>query len=95
MSAHPVTWLTVVLNAGAVFRISILITQDVLLDRPRNWLTSNYHGTLVTLATCMWCISFWVAVIAALLTFFFWPVWIWVALVLTLSAVTGALSEHV
>jgi len=88
------TWMMLVLNAGAVFRLSRLVTQDEVLARPRTWFTTSFTGWLVTLASCMWCVSFWFAVLAAVLTWFLWPAWIWVALVLTLSAVTGALSEH-
>lgn len=84
-----------ILNAGAVFRLSILVTQDVILDRPRNWFTSRYQGALVTLIQCVWCISFWLAIAAVLLTRVWWQGWQYAAAVLTLSAVAGFLGERV
>lgn len=95
MGLQQITWLMLVLNIGAVFRLSILVTQDKILDRPRTWFVANYHGMLVTLIQCPWCISVWFGIAAALLTWFFWMWWAWVALVLTLSAATGFLAERV
>jgi hypothetical protein len=55
----------------ACFRITRLIVQDTIADRPRNWVIqrSTWLGELVS---CPWCASFYVALGAAAL-FLLWP----------------------
>jgi hypothetical protein len=96
---HPATageWaIILLLNVFAVYRLSRVVARDSLLDRPRNHIVTTYHGSLVTLATCMWCLSFWFGIGAVAFTAWDWsrPWWLLIASVLTLSAVTGLLSE--
>jgi hypothetical protein len=84
-----------VLNVGAVYRLSRVVARDSILEKPRHYITGHYRGALVTLLTCMWCLSFWFACVATVLTA--WdttrPWWLLAATVLTLSAFTGLLSE--
>jgi hypothetical protein len=84
-----------VLNAGAVYRLSRLVARDAIFERPRNHIEKTYHGMLVTLMTCMWCLSFWFGLIAVGLTL--WdvtrPWWMIAAVVLTLSTIAGLLGE--
>lgn len=91
---HQITFLMIVLNVGAVFRLSLLTTTDKIFERPRTWFNTRYTGMLVTLVNCNWCISIWFGALAAIATWFWWPVWMWGAFVLTLSAATGLLSEY-
>jgi hypothetical protein len=96
---HPATageWgLVLFLNIGAVYRLSRLVARDHLLDKPRNYIESNFHGSLVVLVTCMWCLSFWFGLVAVFFTA--WdptrPWWLALSAVLTMSAVAGLLGE--
>jgi len=92
----PMFWAVMLLNVGAVYRLSRVIARDSILDRPRNAMVENFHGPLVNLIQCMWCLSFWYALVAVFFTA--WDtthdLWLIVAAVLTLSTVTGQLSER-
>lgn len=66
--------LSLVLMTLAVARVTRLITTDVLLDAPRNWLTRrilapNPEGSVRTavayLIICSWCVSIYVGAAGA------------------------------
>ncbi len=84
------------LNVGAAYRIARVIARDAILDRPRNAFTSKYHGALVNLVQCMWCLGFWLAIIGVFLTA--WDtthdLWLIVASMLTVSTLVGIVGEH-
>lgn len=86
----------VVLNVGAVYRIARVIARDTILDRPRNAIQNKYHGSLVNLMVCMWCLGFWLSIIAVFLTA--WrtshDLWLIAASMLTISAIVGIVGEH-
>lgn len=91
---HRPTWFALVLIVLAVYRLSRLVTRDIILNRPRNWLVDNFEGWVVTLMLCPWCISVWIAPPVIVLTIYCWPWWSWVMVGLAASAVAGQLSEH-
>lgn len=98
MITHRITWLMVVLNALAVFRCAILITRDGIFSPLRRFVAS-FKGSVLgdwgdELINCPWCLSIWFAAGAVALTYFYWPVWGWVALFFAASGVAGFLSEH-
>lgn len=87
------TWLMLVLNVGAVYRLTVLVTADKITERLREHVNTHWEGALVILINCGWCISIWLAGLAVLLTWLWWPVWIWICVLLVCSAVSGILSE--
>lgn len=59
--------------AAAVARLAVLITEDKIAERPRNalirrWSRAGDESYRVYLLLCQWCISVWIAAVAA-------PVW--------------------
>lgn len=84
-----------VVDAIATYRLTRLVQEDSLLDRPREWVLDRWgHRKAAELVTCPWCAGVWVAagVVAARVLFpRAWPV---CARVLAASAVTGLLSER-
>jgi hypothetical protein len=91
-----VSWLQVVLTAGAVYRLAILFTQDQITDWWRRWLHRTFtdDSAFVYLWDCPWCISIWIGAGAVALTYYQWFWWQWVCLMLVCSAVAGFLSER-
>jgi hypothetical protein len=94
---NPLTLFMILLvNSLAAYRLSRIIARDTVLDRPRNAITNRYHGSLVDLMLCIWCLSFWFAIAAVLLTV--WSTtreaWLVIASILSISAVAGQLSER-
>jgi hypothetical protein len=85
-----------VLNIGAAFRLSRLLARDTILDRPRTAAQAKYHGMLIDLWLCMWCLGFWFALIGVFLTA--WQtthdLWLIIATVLTVSTAVGYMSER-
>jgi hypothetical protein len=83
------------LNTGAVYRLSRLVSRDTLLGPTRDKVQDRFEGMLVNLMLCMWCLSFWFAIVATFFTA--WDTthdtWLIIAAVLTMSAVVGMLGE--
>jgi hypothetical protein len=84
------------LNVGAVYRICRIVARDSITDRPRAWLSTRFHGMLVNLLLCMWCLSFWLGIAAVLLTS--WnttrETWLVIAAMLSISTAVGVISER-
>lgn len=90
-------WLWTLLNIGAVYRVTRLIVHDAFppVARVRDAVLVRYDGRWPAyLITCEWCSSQWVAFIAVAGTAVLPEVWAPLAAALTLSAVTGWISEH-
>lgn len=85
-----------VLNVGAVYRIARVIARDSILDGPRSRIQNKYHGMLVNLMQCMWCLGFWFSIVAVFLTA--WTtthdLWLIAASMLTVSTVVGMIGDH-
>lgn len=58
--------LTLVLAATGLARITRLIIDDTILDRPRLWWTLRLPPFWVYLLGCPWCLSVWLAAPTAL-----------------------------
>lgn len=86
-------WLLV--NAFAVYRLAHLVARDTITEKFRARVGQKYHGSLVTLINCQWCLSFWFSLIAIILMYFdeTRPWWLLVCVLLSLSAVAGMLAE--
>lgn len=50
----------------ATARATRLIVDDTIGDRPRLWLIRNAPKIIVSLFTCPWCISGWIALAATI-----------------------------
>jgi hypothetical protein len=89
-------WIAAVVYALAVARISRLITDDKILEAPRNAVLARTadESLAAYLITCRWCVSFWVAAPAAAV-WYFWPLQPWFlvpTMALAFSHVTGLLT---
>lgn len=88
--------LTAILTIGAVYRVTRLAIDDVF--PPAKWLREKIRlakwvpGWAWDLYTCYWCLSFYVACVCVGVAYV-WSEWVWVALVLSASAVTGLLKR--
>jgi hypothetical protein len=89
-----ITLLNFVVLALGAFRLTHIVTTDVIADGFRQWVWSKYDTStkIGYLITCNWCTGFWVSLLfvagaSALpqLTFV-------VSLVLAISALVGLLS---
>jgi hypothetical protein len=81
------TWLVALVLVLASFRITRLVTADVLLDSPRTWLAVHLPAYGAKLITCAYCAGFWIS--AAVVAAWWWGGrWGWVVLVV--FAVAGA-----
>jgi hypothetical protein len=89
-------WFEFVILALATYRITRLVTRDVITEGFRNWFWTKFppeSKKLGYLLTCEWCLSIWVAsllVASAMIT----SVTIAVAGVFALSAVAGLLTAY-
>lgn len=81
------TWLVALVLVLASFRITRLITADVLLDRPRTWLAIHLPAYPAKLITCAYCAGFWISALVVVAWYFGGkPGWV----VLVVFAVAGA-----
>lgn len=86
---HSGWWLTC--DALAVFRLTILVTQDAIFAPIRDRLKGSLHE----LITCAWCSSIWIAAAVTVLTKFAPGVWQYPMFGLALSAAAGFARELV
>jgi hypothetical protein len=90
---HFPTFLLLVLIALTVHRFARLVTRDTILDGPRNWITRRYHGSLIELLSCMWCVSVWIAAVVIVLTLYGPAWWPWVMVGAAASSTAGLLGD--
>lgn len=82
-----------IVAALAAYRITRLLIDDEVIERPRNWVLDRFPLWLDNLFTCYWCIGFWVSV---LVLAFAWnvPASSWVLAPFAISAVVGLIAER-
>ena len=88
--------LTIILSIVAIYRITAIIIDDRVFDRPREFIESRVKGTWIDvpyLITCYWCLSFWVGLLCLPLMIFLPYIWVPLAFVLTASAASGILGS--
>ena len=88
----PGLWLVV--DALAVFSLTILVTRDVITEKPRQWIKRRLGLHAFDFITCPWCTSVWIAAAVVALTVFVPSEWKYVAYLLTCTAVAGFLAER-
>lgn len=90
-------FLVYVVYALAVARVTRLIAEDKIFERPRVWALAKLPEDSMTgyLITCRWCVSVWIAIPAAVVAVL-WGAKPWFlipALALAYSQVTGLLTR--
>jgi hypothetical protein len=86
-------WWWLVVDAMATFRLTRLVTRDLITAKLR-LVVSRVGDTTSDFITCDWCVSVWIAGVVAFATWA-WPTgWAWIAAVLTFSAVAGILADR-
>lgn len=92
MIRHVPVWL-LVLDALATFRLAILVTKDMVFEKPRQFV-GRFGDKPAYFIQCPWCTSMYLGagVIALSRWWGFWP---YIAAVLAFSAVAGFLAEYV
>jgi hypothetical protein len=87
--------LSFIILALAAFRLTYLITTDVILDsfRDKIWTKFPPSTKLGYLITCNWCSGFWVSIFVVILYICLPQVTLVVSLVLAISALVGVLSS--
>lgn len=83
-----------ILALGA-YRITRLIIEDEVLDRPRDALFKRLEPgkPIYTLLTCYWCLGFWVSVLVVGLYWAVPGVAPWILAPFALSAVIGLIDQ--
>lgn len=91
-----ISLLDFVVLAFAVFRLSRLLTTDVIFERLREWVWRRKppHTMVGYLFTCNWCMSIWVSSLVVVCYTIVPIVTVLVALVFALSAVAGLISSR-
>ena len=88
--------MTLLIVSLAVYRITRLVTEDAIFDRPRTWLEGRAEW-LDTLVTCPWCASFWIGLAATIALYatgaVSLPVVAWIGLPFAFSGIAGLLSS--
>lgn len=89
--------LNVILMVMSTARITRLVTTDRLTEAPRDWVLDRVDplGLITYMLGCPWCISIWVGMTLAPITYWFGSEpWVAIpALLLTASYVTGYLAR--
>ena len=92
MTLDILTYLVLVL---AAYRLTRLITTDLVLEKFREWVWTKkpQHSGVGYLITCNWCTGFWVS-LAVILCYLILPSATFVvSLVLSTSALVGIISS--
>jgi Protein of unknown function (DUF1360) len=104
MLPHSLWWL--VCDAGATFRLTLLVTRDKITEPFREWLSRPWAGMtpkqdyagfrwwLFTLVTCSWCMSVWWAAVVVAMTRLEPTVWQYPALGLAIAGAAGVVAER-
>lgn len=89
-----ITLLNFVVLALAAFRLTHIITTDVIADSFRQWVWSKYDPSTKVgyLITCNWCTGFWVSAVLVVGASVLPQLTFVVSLVLAISALVGLLS---
>lgn len=89
--------LTVLLTVLAVARLTRLVTEDKILEKPRDWVLDRVDplGMLTYLLGCPWCVSVYLGAAAAPVAYYWGesPYVVIPALALTASYVSGFLAN--
>jgi hypothetical protein len=85
---------TYVITALAAFRLTRLLTTDVILEGLREKIWNKYPPSTKFgyLFTCNWCMSIWMAALLVVLTLLLPTVAYVVSLILSISALVGLVA---
>lgn len=85
----PFEWAVIAL---AAFRITSLIVDDTILDRPRDWVLARVGPKFKEGLTCSWCVGWWTAA-AIVMAVWTWPWLLPFYAFLAVAAVIGLLAS--
>lgn len=91
------TLIHILLLALGTHRLTRLIIEDAILETPREALFKRFPPETTRigyLLTCYWCLSIWISLIFVLCYILVPTATLVAALILTISSVTGLLSER-
>jgi hypothetical protein len=77
-----ISWIWLLIDGLACYRLARLATTDNILARPRGYITTRWPvrpGRLSELAVCPWCCSVWIGLAVYAATRYIPAVWVWVA----------------
>lgn len=90
-------WLVV--GALATYRLTRLVTEDTILDRPREAVhrraARTGHTKFSYFVTCPWCTSIYLAAVVIVLSVFAESWFAYIAVALAFSAVAGVIASKV
>lgn len=90
---HDTPGLDLAVDALAVYRLTRLVTEDTILDRPRDWILENAPDRLAYLVSCPFCVSIYAGGLATLARTVFPRAWTPLSRLLALSAATSLKTE--
>ena len=85
----------IVASIFATHRLTVLVISDQITQRIRDWFFDRWNPstTWTYVLTCPWCASMWVGAFVALGVVFLPEVWLYFALFLMFSSITGLIEE--
>lgn len=89
--------IALVILALGVYRITRILTVDVIFDTPRNWIFDRFppqRSRFGYLFTCHWCMSIWVASLVTIPYTIIPTVTIGLLLIPALSAVAAIIAAR-
>lgn len=89
------TLFVLVVVCGATFRITRLLTHDLIMERIRKWVDGHAGPVATYFVHCTWCVSVWVSLAVVLVVDRFATVPLPGAVALTASAFTGIVESHI
>ncbi len=93
MLEHWPAWLYLLVDALATYRITRLITDD-LITEPIRAAVTRLGEPWASGIECPWCVGFWVSCAVVAVSWAFPNQWAPIATVFALSAVAGFLASH-
>lgn len=84
-----------VASVFATHRLTVLVTRDTITEKLRNWFFNRWNpmNSWTYVLTCPWCISMWLGGVVLLGVVFIPQIWVYFALLLTFSSITGLIEE--
>lgn len=83
------------LDVVAVYRLSRLIVEDRITDELREYIHEHLPSEVSYLFNCPWCISIWAAIAIITLRKINPEIADYLSTILTASAITGAVYNHI
>lgn len=85
----------IVASVFATHRLTVLLNEDQITHGIREWFFKRWNpsNTWTYVFTCPWCMSIWIGAFVAAGILFFPELWLYFALLLAFSSITGLIEE--